>query len=289
MSPNTDRPRPRAGRAARPHPAGCFVSGRDSLTAVVGGTMNGRASGVNGRTSPGSNPVQTLFGQRVIKQAQRKLSEAEPSSVPVWTPGRLRFDLGSVGPMALHLTYAELAERIGRSEPAAKSLAKRKRWRRSIGNDGLTRITIDEPELDELADPDRRSVGRPPANSNRASLTSEPSSILVQTALVDLQAKLAVAEALAGERKDALDVERAKAEHLVGEVADLARQLARITEEASNRERDLQSRVASADTALAVSRSELASLQMRTEADIIQVRNELKTWKTLPWWKRLVG
>ncbi len=70
--------------------------------------------------------------------------------------------------MTLHLTYAELAERIGRSEPAAKSLAKRKRWRRSIGNDGLTRITIDEPELDELADPERRGVGRPPANSNRA-------------------------------------------------------------------------------------------------------------------------
>jgi hypothetical protein len=173
--------------------------------------------------------------------------------------------------MTLHLTYAELAERIGRSEPAAKSLAKRKRWRRSIGNDGLTRITIDEPELDELADPERRGVGRPPANSNRATPPSEPSPIAIQTTIADLQAKLAVAEALAGERKDALDVERAKAEHLVGEVADLARQLARITEEANNRERDLQSRTASVDTALAVARTELA------------------VWKAQPWWKRLAG
>lgn len=173
--------------------------------------------------------------------------------------------------MPLHLTYAELAERIGRSEPAAKSLAKRKRWRRSVGNDGLTRITIDEPELDELADPDRRGVGRPPSNSNRASLTSEPGSNSVQTALADLQAKLAVAEALADERKGALDMERAKAEHLVGEVADLARQLARITEEASNRERDLQSRATSAAVALAVAQTELAA------------------WKAQPWWKRLAG
>ncbi|WP_264051709.1 hypothetical protein [Methylobacterium flocculans] len=173
--------------------------------------------------------------------------------------------------MPLHLTYAELAERIGRSEPAAKSLAKRKRWRRSIGNDGLTRITIDEPELDELADPERRGVGRPPANSSRATLPSEPSSIPVQTAIADLQAKLAVAEALADERKSGLDMERAKAEHLVGEVAGLAKQLARITEEAGKRERDLQSRAASADVALAVARTELAA------------------WKAQPWWKRLAG
>jgi hypothetical protein len=159
----------------------------------------------------------------------------------------LRFDLGSVAPMALHITYAELAERIGRSEPAAKSLAKRKRWRRSIGNDGLTRITIDQPELDELADPDRRGVGRPSANSIRASQRSELGPIPVQTAIADLQAKLAVAEALASERKDGLYAERAKAEHLVCEVADLARQLARVVEEAGGRERELQARLALAD------------------------------------------
>lgn len=191
--------------------------------------------------------------------------------------------------MSLHLTYAELAERIGRSEPAAKSLAKRKRWRRSIGNDGLTRITIDEPELDELADPDRRGVGRPPANSNRAPSPSEPSSIPVQTAIADLQAKLAVAEALAAERKGTLDVERARAEHLVGEVADLARQLARITDEASSRERDLQSRVASADIGLAATRAELAALQRQAETNAAQTQDELTAWKALPWWKRLAG
>lgn len=191
--------------------------------------------------------------------------------------------------MALLLTYSELAERIGRSEPAAKSLAKRKRWRRLIGNDGLTRITIDEPELEELADPDRRGVGRPPANSTRANQPSEPGSIPVQTAIADLQARLAVAEALAGERLGALDAERAKAEHLVGEVADLARQLARVVEEAGGRERELQARVTSADSALVAVRDEMAALQGRAEAEIAQARDELTAWKARPWWKRLAG
>jgi hypothetical protein len=201
----------------------------------------------------------------------------------------LRFDLGSVAPMALHITYAELAERIGRSEPAAKSLAKRKRWRRSIGNDGLTRITIDQPELDELADPDRRGVGRPSANSIRASQRSELGPIPVQTAIADLQAKLAVAEALASERKDGLYAERAKAEHLVCEVADLARQLARVVEEAGGRERELQARLALADATLVATRDELLALQKRAEADAAEARNELVACKIRPWWRRLAG
>ena len=169
--------------------------------------------------------------------------------------------------MALLLTYAELADRIGRSEPAAKSLAKRKRWRRSVGNDGLTRITIDEPELVELADPDRRGVGRPPANSSRAAQSGpppEPGSNPVQTIIADLQARLAVAEALAEERKGAVAVEQDKAERLVGEVADLARQLARVVGEAGDREKALRDETA-------------------------QVRAQLDAWRARPWWSRLVG
>src|SRR3712207_871959 len=73
------------------------------------------------------------------------------------------------------MTYAELAARLGRTESATKSLAKRKRWRRSVGNDGLARITVDEDELAGMADPDRRGIGRPPANSVRSSVT-EPGS-----------------------------------------------------------------------------------------------------------------
>jgi hypothetical protein len=164
--------------------------------------------------------------------------------------------------MALTLTYAELAARLGRSEPAAKSLTKRKRWRRSVGNDGLSRVTLDENELEELADPDRRGPGRPPANSSR-SIQSEPGPDPVQT-LFELRSKLAIAEALAAERKDAFEGEHARAERLIGEVADLARQLATVTQEAGARERDLQARLSA------------------TERELAEMRSR-------PWWRRLVG
>lgn len=223
------------------------------------------------------------------------------------TAGRTRFGPGSSPrsievrtridrPVALHLTYAELAARIGRSEPAAKSLAKRKRWRRSIGNDGLTRITIDEPELVELADPDRRSVGRPPANSSRASQSeplpeppSEPGSNPVQTAIAELQARLAVAEALAEERNGALTTERERAERLAAEVADLARHLARVVEDAAGREREMQGRLVSSDAAAAQARADLALMQKNTETDVAQARAELDAWRSRPWWRRIAG
>jgi hypothetical protein len=96
---------------------------------------------------------------------------------------------------SITLTYADLAARLGRSEDAAKSLAKRKRWKRSTGNDGLARITIDEGDLADMANPDRRGIGRPPANATWTKSVERGSN-----PVHDLQAKLAVAEALAAER-----------------------------------------------------------------------------------------
>ena len=75
----------------------------------------------------------------------------------------------------------------------------------------------------------------------------------------------------------------------MGEVADLARQLARIVEEASGRERELQARVASADTALTSAHDELKALQARAEAEAAQARAELAAWRSRPWWRRLAG
>jgi chromosome segregation ATPase len=48
----------------------------------------------------------------------------------------------------LRLTYDELGERIGRSVEAARGLARRRRWRIEKGNDGRTRVLVDERELD---------------------------------------------------------------------------------------------------------------------------------------------
>lgn len=78
----------------------------------------------------------------------------------------------------------------------------------------------------------------------------------------------------------------ANTEHLVGEVADLARQLARIVDEAGGRERDLQARISATDGALIAAREEIAALQ-RVEADAALAREELAAWKTRSWWRRL--
>lgn len=65
------------------------------------------------------------------------------------------------------MTYAELAEFLGRSEEAARQLAKRRRWRRSISNeDGKARVAVPvefleaprppvDPRSDDEADADQ--------------------------------------------------------------------------------------------------------------------------------------
>jgi hypothetical protein len=172
------------------------------------------------------------------------------------------------------LTYAELAVRLGRSEDATKSLAKRKRWKRSTGNDGLARITIDEADLADMANPDRRGVGRPPANSTRAK-TVEPRSDLDRGPSISvLQTRIAELEAWAGNLRSDVERERGerlqerdRADRLANEVADLARRLADTVEEATARER-----------AIATAKEEA-----------VAIRAELEAIRSRSWWRRLVG
>ncbi len=151
--------------------------------------------------------------------------------------------------MAVSLTYAELAARLGRSEAAAKSLAKRKSWRRTVGNDGLARIVVDDQEqLSDLANPNRRGIGRPPANSARAREV-EPRPNPVH----ELLAKLAVAEALSIDRKAALDEANDRAVGLARELEG-ARVLAAAVE-------PLRGTVEALKVALDAERSRLAELR----------------------------
>lgn len=182
--------------------------------------------------------------------------------------------------MSVTLTYAELAVRIGRSEPAAKSLAKRKRWRRSVGNDGLSRITLDQAELDELADPDRHGIGRPPANSTRAH-QAEPSSNPVQSMIADLQAKLAVAEALAMERKEALDFERERANSLGTELVAI-RELAAAVD-------PLKATIEALERALNVEQDRLTEVRMDRDRWHETATRITDPISQRPWWKRLAG
>ncbi len=155
--------------------------------------------------------------------------------------------------MAETLTYAELALRLSRSEDAAKSLAKRKRWRRTVGNDGLARVVIEDiDELLNLADPDRRGIGRPPANANRAK-PAEPRSNPVH----EFQAKLAVAEALSIERKEAFDREVERGAALSRELTE-ARMLAATVE-------PLRATIEALKAALAADKERIADIRQERD------------------------
>ena len=51
--------------------------------------------------------------------------------------------------MIEHLTYAELAERLGVSSEAARALTKRLRLQRQRGNDGKARVIIDLADVQQ--------------------------------------------------------------------------------------------------------------------------------------------
>ena len=194
----------------------------------------------------------------------------DPRLKPGLTPHRGRGSNWDRPVSAVSLTYPELAARLGRSEDAVKSLVKRKRWRRSIGNDGLARVTLDDAELTDMANPDRRGVGRPPANSTWAKAI-EPRSNPVH----DLQAKLAVAEALAAERKEMLDQQRQQLEAL-GRDLTSARELA---------------------AAIDPLRSTVEALRAALDAEkhrLSEIRDDRDRWRAAatarrPWWRRLAG
>ena len=73
------------------------------------------------------------------------------------------------------LTYHELAEALGCSFVAAKSRAKRARWRRQTGNDGLARVLL--PEGTELRPVrPRTATGSAPGPTPRTAAESAPGS-----------------------------------------------------------------------------------------------------------------
>jgi hypothetical protein len=61
------------------------------------------------------------------------------------------------------MTYDELAIALGKTPDAARQLVKRKRWKRTIGNDGKARITVPDDELEPDTSPPRIPNDRPDA------------------------------------------------------------------------------------------------------------------------------
>ena len=122
------------------------------------------------------------------------------------------------------MTYPELAEFLGRSEEAARQLAKRRRWRRSISNeDGRARVSVPVEFLEAPRPPD---VPRPdePATPDRPE-DDHPDTLVV---LAMLRSQVARLEAELDGARTALDVERLRAAQVEVLQAMLAAERARV-------------------------------------------------------------
>lgn len=188
------------------------------------------------------------------------------------------------------MTYAEIEEAFSLKPASARQLVRRHGWRRLPGNDGRTRIEIPIEEFERAL---KRGVEVPQDESDADPPVEDP---LERTFVAFLTAHIERLERALTEAQQALSqavadrsIEAAKSDHLVGEVAALARQLVQIVEESGSRERELQARLLLADTEAARSRVALLTLEKKAEAETAQARAELEAWKARPWWRRLAG
>lgn len=162
------------------------------------------------------------------------------------------------------MTYTDAAAALRMTPESLRQRARREHWRKTLGNDGRALVMLP-------VDADRSPPGDTPGDTGDDAPASRPTKRTEPDTASVLQARIAEMEHRAVELRADLSRERAersqereRAERLVGEVADLARQLARVAEDAGARERGLHDRVAIAEAALAATHNR-------------------------PWWRRLVG
>ena len=136
------------------------------------------------------------------------------------------------------LSYAALAQRLGCSPEAARALAKRKRWLRSVGNDGKARVQCD---LDE--------VNRPPVVHRVPELLAQVEALRDELAKAErsaaghradfererdrgdrLMTELATERTARQADQEQLTAARAAADRGTAELVELARRLAAIAE-----------------------------------------------------------
>ena len=187
-----------------------------------------------------------------------------------------------------NLTYAELAEIWGVSKDAARKKVEGLRLPRARGNDGRARVTIDLEEVTHTPKSSRPEETR--ARDLPVSPGSPPLEVVaLQARIADLQSDLARERSDRDRDRENLERERAerrqerdRADYLTENLSTMARDLARIVEEAAIRERELQACLAG-ETARA--REERDRLKAEAEA----VRRELAEWRAKSWWRRMAG
>lgn len=106
------------------------------------------------------------------------------------------------------MTYAELAERIGKTPEGARMLARRRHWQIVKGNDDKARVIVDEAHL--VVQPTGRPGGQPPEQNgldqeHRERLQALRDTIEARTAaLLAMTERAARAEGEAAALRDAL-------------------------------------------------------------------------------------
>lgn len=160
------------------------------------------------------------------------------------------------------MSYPAAAAALGMTPESVRQRARREHWRKQLANDGKALILVPDDARVPPGDTGGDTLGETPAPRPRP--RPEPDTAALQARLVEIEARANELRAdLEHERQERLK-ERDRAERLVGEVADLARQLAKVADEAGARERDLHSRLAKADS-------------------------DLMAFKGRPWWRRLAA
>ena len=186
-----------------------------------------------------------------------------------------------------NLTYAELAEIWGVSKDAARKKVEGLRLPRTRGNDGRARVMIDLEEVTHTPKPSKPETGVGDLVETGGSPT--PEVVVLQARIADLQSDLSRERADRERDRDNLERERAerlqerdRADGLTGELSAMARELARIVEDAGTRERGLQDQLVNETAQAREERDRLAG-----EADV--ARRELAEWRAGSWWRRLAG
>ena len=147
------------------------------------------------------------------------------------------------------LTYADLADRLGTTQEAARSLVRRLRLPRQTGNDGKVRINIDLAEIQYKPLPTRSPGG------HRTDIVSLNARIqALQADIANLEAENSAIQASAAGHRADFERERDRSDSLMAEALKL--------------------------TAVAMSARETAA---RLEGGLAAAR------RSRPWWKRLAG
>lgn len=148
------------------------------------------------------------------------------------------------------LTYADAASALGMTTESVRQRARREHWRKQLGNGGKALILV---PADTGRSPGGDTIDEPP--TIRPARRADNDTTLMQARIGDMERHAQELRADLERERAERSQERERAERLVGEVANIARELARVAEEAGGRERELQGRVTAAEASLAEIRS----------------------------------